>query len=80
MKGDKLGDDVSQFYKRLKDAGMPEDLINEMTKKYFEERLVVSNLVNRFLSTIGSGQKKGTIVKIIKQMREEAEEEEENEE
>lgn len=46
MSGEKLGDDISKFYKKLKDAEMPDEVINEMVKRYFEERVKASSVLS----------------------------------
>jgi hypothetical protein len=46
MDGAQLGEDVANFYRRLKDSGMPDDVALEMTRQYFRERLQAANLAN----------------------------------
>ncbi|MEM4969779.1 MAG: hypothetical protein QXE01_00840 [Sulfolobales archaeon] len=58
LDGRKLGEDIGSLYERLKQAGMPENLIAETVKEYTRKRLesspslpeVVEMLMNRFLS------------------------------
>jgi len=67
MDGAQLGEDVANFYRRLKDSGLPDDVVLEMTRQYFRERLEVSNIA-------------GMIARIVKrELLGEAEEEEERE-
>jgi hypothetical protein len=52
MDGAQLGEDVANFYRKLKDSGLPDDVVLEMTRQYFRERLEVANLaglIARFL-------------------------------
>ena len=45
LKGDKLGSEVAAFYKQLRDAGMPDEMVAEMTRQYFERRIAIADLV-----------------------------------
>jgi hypothetical protein len=68
LDGRRLGEDIGSLYERLKQAGMPENLIAETVKEYTRKRLesspnlqdIVDMLMNRFLSIdirgIGRGQ------------------------
>jgi len=50
ISGDKLGDDVAKFYKRLKEVGMPDNEIRDLTRRYLEQRLALSQMLNKILS------------------------------
>ncbi len=39
LDGKKLGEDVSQFYRKLVDNGVPEDMARELTKEFFQKKL-----------------------------------------
>ena len=39
LSGEKVGSDIAAFYRKLVEAGMPEQLAAEMTKEYMETRL-----------------------------------------
>ena len=54
--GDKVGRDVADFYSHLKEAGMPDDLIIDMTKQYFRKRIAMLDLVKALISEIGGGE------------------------
>ena len=53
LSGDKLGADVASFYKRLVDAGVPENLAAEMTKEYMKKRLEVVPSLGSILESFG---------------------------
>ena len=55
LKGDVLGEEVGKFYVKLKESGVPEDLAKELTRKYLDERLIVSKLIKDILSRGGRG-------------------------
>lgn len=38
VRGDRLGEEIAELYKKLKESGMPEDLAQKMTLEYFERR------------------------------------------
>jgi len=50
LRGDKLGEDVANFYKRLKEAGMSDDEVRDFTRRYLEQRLMVGDLISKFIS------------------------------
>ncbi len=39
LDGEKIGREVAEFYKQLRESGVPDELATEMTKKFFEERM-----------------------------------------
>ncbi len=39
LDGKKLGEDVAQFYRRLIDSGVPEDMARDLTKEFFQKKL-----------------------------------------
>ncbi len=45
LSGDKLGKEVAAFYKSLKESGMNEEMVKEMTEQYFQRRLESANVV-----------------------------------
>ncbi len=55
MDGEKVGSDVASFYKSLKEAGLPEDMILEMTKEYFKKRLMAVDIINLISEVFGEG-------------------------
>lgn len=63
LRGDKLGEDVAAFYAKLKEAGLPEDMIKDMTRRYLEERIKIASILDRFMSMLGKGPKDMAIVK-----------------
>ena len=44
--GSKIGAEVAEFYKRLKEAGVPEEQALEMTKEFFEKRTKILDIVS----------------------------------
>ena len=57
LRGDKLGEDVAAFYTKLKETGLPEDMIKDMTRKYLEERVKMAGILDKFMSMLGKGPK-----------------------
>jgi len=57
LRGDRLGEDVAAFYTKLKEKGLPDDMVNEMVKKYLEERIKMASVLDRFMSLFSKGPK-----------------------
>ncbi|HDD26791.1 MAG TPA: hypothetical protein ENF75_06895 [Acidilobales archaeon] len=71
LKGDVLGEEVGKFYVKLKESGVPEDLAKELTRKFLNERLIVSKLIKDILSRGGRGEFRAEeIEKIVKEAKE----------
>ncbi len=49
VSGDAVGKDVAMFYKKLKEEGLPDELINELTRKYYEQRMIVGNVIQQLI-------------------------------
>lgn len=45
LDGDKVGRDVAMFYKSLKEAGLPDEMVTELTKEYFRKRMEAANIL-----------------------------------
>lgn len=54
--GERVGGDVAAFYKKLRDAGVPEELAAEMTRKYFEQRISALNLLRKLGDLVSAGR------------------------
>ena len=67
LDGARMGEDVASFYRKLRDSGMPEDMVAELTRRYFEARLEAANIL-------------GMLAKALRGEAQEEEEEEEGEE
>ncbi len=52
LEGKKLGEEVAVFYKKLKEAGMPEDMVREMTKEFLEKKLETAPSVGSLISKL----------------------------
>lgn len=52
LSGDKLGEDVANFYKRLKESGLKEEQVEALTREYFEHRMVFPKLMKELVSMI----------------------------
>jgi len=56
--GKKLGEDIAQFYQALKSQGLPDDMIKEMVKEYYEKRLSSlpdwGSIVNKIMQGLSS--------------------------
>ncbi len=55
MEGEKVGSDVAAFYKKLKESGLPDDVVLEMTREYFKKRLKAVDIVNIISDVFGEG-------------------------
>ena len=58
LEGEKVGRDVAAFYQKLKEAGVPEDLATDMTRRYFEERVSTLNIIKK-LGELAASSKSG---------------------
>ncbi len=78
LSGEKLGKDVAVFYKSLVEAGMDPSLVEELTKKYFEERMEAANALKSLMSSLSGAFGKGGLSKekliMIKNLKELGEE------
>ncbi len=52
LSGEKLGEEVASFYRNLIDSGIPEDMAKDMTKKYFETRIGIFDMLKNAVSNI----------------------------
>ena len=66
--GERVGDSVATFYRKLKESGMPEDMVNKMTMEFFDRSMIVDRLVREIV---------GSIRKELAEEEEEGEDEEE---
>lgn len=62
MDGEKLGKDIANLYKELKEAGLPDEMINEMIRDFYRKKLesmpTISELVKSFVGTFMMKEKK----------------------
>jgi len=54
--GDKLGKDIAEFYKNLKDSGLPDDIVNELIKKYYDDRMSLLRLMSSLFEGLRRGR------------------------
>jgi hypothetical protein len=47
--GESVGRDVARFYLQLKEAGLPEDQVAEMTREYLSRRLEVIPSISKIV-------------------------------
>ncbi|HDM92796.1 MAG TPA: hypothetical protein ENG69_05325 [Candidatus Korarchaeota archaeon] len=50
--GEKMGESVATFYKKLKEAGMPEDMVNQMTREFFERSMILDRVIKEIAGAI----------------------------
>ncbi len=50
--GERVGDSVATFYRKLKESGMPEDMVNKMTMEFFDRSMIVDRLVREIVGSI----------------------------
>ncbi|BAN89696.1 hypothetical protein [Aeropyrum camini] len=55
MDGAKLGEEVASFYKKLRDSGMPEEMVEEFTREYFRMRMESLNIA-KILRELAKGE------------------------
>jgi len=53
MRGDKVGEEVAAFYKKLKESGLPDDVVKDMVKKYLEERVKMASFLDKLIGAMG---------------------------
>ncbi len=52
LNGKKLGEEVASFYKGLKEHGLPDDLVNEMTREFFHKKLESAPSISGFMDAL----------------------------
>ncbi|NOZ30788.1 MAG: hypothetical protein GXO68_02415 [Crenarchaeota archaeon] len=73
IRGDRFGEELAEFYKKLKESGMPEDLAQKMTLEYFDKRMKILDA----LGSLGGILSKGPWMQGFSYKGEEEKEEEE---
>lgn len=76
--GERLGESVASFYKKLKESGIPEEQAREMAREFFDKSMVLDRILTTALE--GMRGRKFKMRKIVKEAKKEAEEEEKEEE
>jgi hypothetical protein len=52
MRGDRVGEEVAAFYKKLKESGLPDDVVRDMVRKYLEERVKMTSLFDKLIGSM----------------------------
>lgn len=52
LDGKKLGEEVAEFYSKLRDSGVPEDLAEEMVRDYFKKKLEAAPSIGDFVEDL----------------------------
>jgi hypothetical protein len=65
LSGEKLGKEVADFYRNLKESGMDEEMVKEMTQQYFQRRLESANIV-KILQEVFSKYSNKDIIKGVR--------------
>ncbi len=52
VSGESVGKDVATFYRKLKEEGLPDDLVSELTKKYYEQRMAAGSVIQQLIGKI----------------------------
>ncbi|BAA79254.2 hypothetical protein APE_0299.1 [Aeropyrum pernix K1] len=55
MDGSKLGEEVAAFYRNLRDSGMPDEMVEELTREYFRMRMESLNIA-RIIRELAKGE------------------------
>ena len=50
--GEKIGKEVATLYKQLKSSGMDDELVKEMTIKFFDQRTAVLSVIKEIIESI----------------------------
>jgi len=50
--GEKIGREVTALYKQLKSSGMDDELVKEMTIKFFDQRTAVLGVIKEVIESI----------------------------
>lgn len=50
--GERVGDSVATFYRKLRESGMPEEMVNKMTMEFFDRSMILDRLVREIVGTI----------------------------
>jgi len=50
--GERVGDSVATFYGKLRESGMPEEMVNKMTMEFFDRSMILDRLVKEIVGTI----------------------------
>ncbi len=58
LSGEKIGENVATFYRKLKESEMPDDVVTELTRKYYEDLMILDKLVEQFTKRISEGKTK----------------------
>ncbi|NHW44280.1 MAG: hypothetical protein HA491_00850 [Candidatus Verstraetearchaeota archaeon] len=53
MRRDRVGEEVAAFYKKLKESGLPDDVVRDMVRKYLEERVKIASLLDKLIGSMG---------------------------
>ncbi len=78
--GKKLGEEATALYKELKEAGLPDDVVNEMVRDFFNKKLEMAPSLGELFKSLNKAIKFKTGEKGVKIITEEEFEKEEEEE
>lgn len=53
VKGDVIGKEIASFYKDLKESGMPDDIVLNMTREFLRQKFEVVTKVSSLLQILG---------------------------
>ncbi|MCE4602419.1 MAG: hypothetical protein F7B18_04470 [Desulfurococcales archaeon] len=59
LDGAKIGKEVGDMYKSLKEAGVPEEVAIEMTKEFFRKKMELAPSLSSLFQSIGGGWRSG---------------------
>lgn len=52
LDGKKLGEEITEMYKRLKESGLPDDTINEIIRDFYKKKLELAPRLSDLISII----------------------------
>jgi hypothetical protein len=76
--GERLGRDVGNFYKNLRESGVPEEVAIEMTKRYFENRVKAFDIVGKLEQLVSKVPRPPRLRRLEAEIGEEEEKEKES--
>ena len=59
MDGKRLGEEVSSFYARLREGGVPEDMAAELTRQYFQARIEAASVLTALARLVKKEAERG---------------------
>jgi len=69
--GERVGESVASFYKKLKESGLPEEMAREMTLRFYNDTMILRNLGGLLSRIIKHPESLKDLEKAVKKVKEE---------